>query len=301
MNLKQLAYLAALHKTHSFTQAAKQCGVSQSTLSGGIAALEATLGAALVERDKQHVLFTPLGQGVVARAAPMLAAGVDLQAYVASGANPLQGSVVLGAIPSIAPFLLTALLQKTKAQYPQLTVQLREMQTAPLLAALRDGALDLGLIALPYDTAGLAVQPLFQEPLMLIASAKDALAKIAQPTLANLVPERLILLEEGHCLRDHTLQSCTVQERSSAAIEASSLLTLVQMVNAGLGVALLPEMAVRSPLVQPLIDSGSLVAHAFAKPAPQRGVALVARATHTLGAAFDAVASLSQAARHMPV
>ncbi len=297
MNLKQLAYLAALHKTHSFTQAAKQCGVSQSTLSGGIAALEASLGAALVERDKQHVLFTALGQGVVARAAPMLASSIDLQAYVSSGANPMQGTVVLGAIPSIAPFLLTALLQKTKAAFPQLTVQLREMQTAELLAALRDGALDMGLIALPYDTVGLTVQPLFQEPLMLIASASDALAQVAQPTLAHLDAERLILLQEGHCLRDHTLQSCTVQERSSAAIEASSLLTLVQMVNAGLGVALLPEMAVRSPLVQPLIDSGSLVAHAFAKPSPQRGVAMVARATHTLQLAFDSLAKLSQAAR----
>lgn len=297
MNLKQLGYLAALHQSLSFTQAAKLCGVSQSTFSGGIAALEATLGAALVERDKQHVLFTPLGQDVVARAAPLLMASRDLKAYVRKGAEPMQGTVSLGAIPSIAPFVLAGLVQKTKLQFPLMRLQLRELQTADLLAALREGTLDMGLIALPYDTAGFTVQSLFNEPLMLIASVNDALARIAQPTLAHVDAERLILLQEGHCLRDHTLQSCSRQERSSAAIEASSLLTLVQMVNAGLGVALLPEMAVRSHLITPLIAGGTLVAHAFAKPSPQRGVALIARTTHTKTHEFEALVKLSKAAR----
>ncbi len=285
MNLKQLAYLAALHQTNSFTAAAKACGVSQSTLSGGIAALEATLGAVLVERNKgnnqQHVLFTPLGQGVVERAVPMLTAAHDLQAFVDSGNQPMQGTLMLAAIPSIAPFLLAPFVLQCQREYPKLKLQLRETQTETLLAQLRSGALDVGIIALPYDTTGLHVMPLYTEPLVLISAANDQLAGLVQPTLADLAPERLILLQEGHCLREHTLQSCSFAERHSSAIEASSLATLVQMVEAGLGVALLPEMAVRSRLVQPGIDGGTLVARPFAKPAPQRGIALVTRNTHS--------------------
>ncbi len=296
MNLKQLSYLTALHKTSSFTAAAKACGVSQSTLSGGIAALEATLGAALVERNKgnnqQHVLFTPLGQGVVARAAPMLTAAQDLQSFVDSGNQPMQGSLTLAAIPSIAPFLLAPFILAAQTQYPKLKIMLREQQTAPLLEHLRDGTLDMGIIALPYDTTGLHVLPLYNESLVLISAASDALAGVLHPTLAHLNPERLILLQEGHCLRAHTLQSCSFAERNSAAIEASSLATLVQLVEAGLGVALLPAMAVRSRLVEPGIAAGTLIAREFAKPAPQRTIALVTRSTHSQQRAFAELAIL---------
>ena len=290
MNLKQLTYLAALHKTSSFTAAAKACGVSQSTLSGGIAALEASLNATLVERDKQHVLFTPLGEGVVQRAAPMLAAAQDLQSFVDGGNQPMHGTLTLAAIPSIAPFVLAPFILAVQKKYPALKVLLREQQTEPLLQHLRDGTLDIGIIALPYDTAGLQVLPLYSESLMLLSSASDVLAEVMQPTLAQLDPERLILLQEGHCLREHTLQSCSFQERHTAAIEASSLATLVQMVEAGLGVALLPAMAVRSRLVEPGIDGGTLVAREFAKPAPQRTIALVTRNTHSQQQAFAELA-----------
>ncbi len=292
MNLKQLAYLTALHKTSSFTAAAKACGVSQSTLSGGIAALEVSLAATLVERDKQHVLFTPLGKGVVERAEPMLAAAHDLQAFVDGGNQPMQGTMTLAAIPSIAPFVLAPFILAVQKKYPLFKLLLREQQTEPLLEHLRDGTLDIGIIALPYDTAGLHVLPLYNEPLMLLSAASDELAAIAHPTLAHVDPERLILLQEGHCLREHTLQSCSFQERHSAAIEASSLATLVQMVEAGLGVALLPEMAVRSRLVKPGIDGGTLVARAFVKPAPQRTIALVTRNTHSQQQAFAELAML---------
>ena len=292
MNLKQLAYLAALHKTSSFTAAAKLCGVSQSTLSGGIAALETSLNAALVERDKQHVLFTALGLGVVQRAAPLLAASQDLQAFVDSNNQPMQGTITLAAIPSVAPFLLAPLITQLRQNHPTLKILLREAQTAALLEQLRSGTLDMGIIALPYDTTGLHVLPLFNEPLLLIAAASDALARSTQASLAKLQPERLILLQEGHCLRDHTLQSCSFAERSSAAIEASSLLTLVQMVEAGLGVALLPEMATKSRLVQPAVAQGALVALPFAKPAPQRSIALVTRVTHSKQQAFAEIAGI---------
>lgn len=294
MNLKQLHYLTALHSTLSFTLGAKQCGVSQSTFSGGIAALETALGAQLVERDPKHVLFTEVGLGVIERARPLLSAAQDLEAYADSANEPMQGQLTLAAIPSIAPFLLTPLILSVRQKYPKLRLMLREMQSAPLLAKLRDGSLDVGLIALPYDTAGLHLMPLFNEPLMLIAASNDELAAVAQPTLAHLDPNRLILLQEGHCLREHTLQSCSFTERSTAAIEASSLPTLVQMVEAGLGVALLPEMAVNSRLIQPALASGAIIARAFAKPAPTRGIALVTRNTHSRKQAFEAIAQLIQ-------
>lgn len=292
MNLKQLAYLAALHKTSSFTLAAKACGVSQSTLSGGIAALEATLNASLVERGTQYVRFTPVGEGVVARAGAMLTAAHDLQAFVDSGNQPMQGTLTVAAIPSVAPFLLAPFILAVQAQYPKLKVLLREQQTEPLLAHVREGTLDMGIMALPYDTTGLHVLPIYAEPLLLISAASDQLAGILHPTLADLEPQRLILLQEGHCLREHTLQSCSVAERSAAAIEASSLATLVQLVEAGLGVALLPAMAVRSRLVAPGIAGGTLVARSFAKPAPQRTIALVTRHTHSQQQAFAALAAV---------
>ena len=150
----------------------------------------------------------------------------------------------------------------------------------------------MGIVALPYDTTGLQVQALFSEPLLLIASPHDAIARARQASLTTLPAERLILLQEGHCLREHTLQSCSVSERATAAIEAASLLTLVQMVEAGLGVALLPQMAVKSRLVQPAIASGLLVALPFAAPAPQRGIALVTRSTHSKQQAFDELAEM---------
>jgi LysR family transcriptional regulator, hydrogen peroxide-inducible genes activator len=235
-----------------------------------------------------------LGEGVVARAAPLLAAAQDLQAFVDSGNQPMQGTLTLAAIPSIAPFVLAPFILAVQKQYPKLKVLLREQQSEPLLEHLRDGTLDMGIIALPYDTTGLQVLPLYSESLMLLSAASDQLAGILHPTLAQLDPERLILLQEGHCLREHTLQSCNFHERSTAAIEASSLATLVQMVEAGLGVALLPAMAVRSRLVQPGIDGGTLVARAFAKPAPQRTIALVTRNTHSQQHAFTELAGLIQ-------
>jgi LysR family transcriptional regulator, hydrogen peroxide-inducible genes activator len=292
MNLKQLSYLVALHQTHSFTLAAQQCGVSQSTFSGGIAALETMLGAPLVERDKHHVLFTPVGDGVVHRAQALLASAQDLQSYVDSSSQPMHGTLTVAAIPSIAPFVLARFVLAVQQQYPQLKLLLREIQTQPMLAQLRSGALDVGIIALPYDTTGLQVTPLYQEPLMLISAVNDPLAQRAHPTLADVEPERLILLQEGHCLREHTLQSCSFAERSEAAIEASSLATLVHMVEAGLGVALLPKMAVDSRLVHPSIQAGLLVARAFAKPAPHRGIALAARNTHPQQANIAQLAAL---------
>ncbi len=286
MNLKFLTYLLALHQTQQFTTAAKHCGVSQSTLSDGIAALEATLGATLVERDKQTLRFTDLGLGVVTRAQVIVTAAQDLQAYVETGNQAMQGSLTVAAIPSIAPFVLAPFVSTAQQQYPKLKLMLRELQTQTIMAQLRGGTLDMGIIALPYDTTGVTVLPLFQEPLLLITSANDPAADLAHASLTSLKPEHLILLQEGHCLRAHTLQSCNFAERSTAAVEASSMATLVHWVQAGFGVALMPNMAIHSPLVQAGVVAGTLFAKPFAPPAPLRTIAIAYRRTHSQQAAI---------------
>ncbi|MGE5539238.1 MAG: hydrogen peroxide-inducible genes activator [Gemmatimonas sp.] len=291
LSLRQLGYLVSLSETLNFTQAAERCHVTQSTLSGGLKELERFLGATLVERDRHRVLMTPLGSAVVARARALLAAAGDLLTFVGERAAPMSGTVGLGAIPTIAPFLLAPLIRAARAKYPELQIVLREEQTARLLAEVEGGRLDFALIALPYDTRTLRVKPLFIENLWLVAPIGDPLAGRAPLALDSVEADRLLLLEEGHCLREHTLQACGTQARktSGTGIEATSLPTLVQMVEAKLGVALLPEMAVKGGAL-----AGALVdARPLRRPAPHRTIALVARPTTGREQEFEALAALA--------
>lgn len=246
-SLRQLRYLVTLADTLNFTRAAQACFVTQSTLSGGIQELERVLGATLVERDRQRVVLTPVGHEIAARARGLLSMAGDLMAVAAASADPMAGLIRLGAIPTIAPFLLPPLLKAARIRCPDLRVALREDQTARLLERLRDASLDFALIALPWDTRGLRVLELFAEELWLIAAPGDPAARRARPTVDSLDPLRLLLLEEGHCLRRHTLSGCGLSETANpTGLEATSVPTLVQMVDEGLGFALLPEMAVRA-------------------------------------------------------
>jgi LysR family hydrogen peroxide-inducible transcriptional activator len=289
-SLRQLSYLVRLSERLNFTQAAEACFVTQSTLSGGIQELERQLGARLVERDRQHVRMTPIGAEVVERARVLLSMAADLVEHAARAAEPMTGLLRLGAIPTIAPFMLPALVRTAREHHPRLRIALREDTTVRLLQQLRDGALDFGLIALPWDTAGLRVRELFDDELWLIAAEGDPAAKPARPSVASLDPERLLLLEEGHCLRSHTLEGCGLTERANpTGIEASSVTTLVQMVEEGLGIALLPEMAVRAGL---LVGS-SVIARPIGAPAPRRRIALVARASTARGEEFEALAAIA--------
>jgi LysR family transcriptional regulator, hydrogen peroxide-inducible genes activator len=289
-SLRQLRYLVAIADTLNFTQAAQACFVTQSTLSGGIQELERVLGARLVERDRQHVALTPLGAEVVERARQLLSMATDLVEHVATAAEPMTGLLRLGAIPTIAPFMLPPLLREVRRRHPRLQIGLREDQTERLLERVRSGSLDFALIALPYDTAGLRVAPLFTEALRLIAPEGDPSARRARPTVGSLDHERLLLLEEGHCLRHHTLQGCGLAEVANATgLEATSVTTLVQMVAEGLGIALLPEMAVQSSL----LEGTGIVTRPIAAPAPTREIALVARATTAKTVEFDALASIA--------
>jgi len=288
-SMRQLSYLVKLSEKLNFTQAAEACFVTQSTLSGGIQELERQLGAQLVERDRQHVRMTPVGTDVVERARVLLSMAGDLVAHATRAAEPMTGLLRLGAIPTIAPYLLPVLLRTSRELHPRLRIALREDPTARLLERVRDGSLDFALIALPYDVSGLMSRELFVEELWLIAAEGDPAARRARPDVAALDPERLLLLEEGHCLRSHTLEGCGLTERANASgIEASSVSTLVQMVEEGMGIALLPEMAIRAGA----LNGTSVVARPIAAPAPRRGIAMVARASTARIAEFDALAGI---------
>ena len=272
--LKQLQYLVALSAQLNFTRAAEACFVTQSTLSAGLKELEDILGAQLVERDRQSVLMTPLGLDIAARARDIVAATQDLVDRAAGVAEPMCGALRLGVIPTIAPFLLPATLRLVRERYPRLRLTLREDLTVHLIERLNAGQLDLALIALPFATDTLLVEPLFDDPLWLVGRIDEPLLQSESPALTPPIVERLLLLEEGHCLRDHTLLACARRDQKSpAAVEATSLLTLLQMVESGLGLALIPEMAVNSRVA----DSPGLRARPLAAPGPLRTIALVAR------------------------
>ncbi len=273
-SLRQIRYLVTLADTLNFTRAAELCFVSQSTLSAGLKELESILGVQLVERDRQSVALTHAGTLVVERGRELLSAAEDLAEVATNTSAPMEGPLRLGIIPTVAPFLLPEIMPALRQGFPKLRLSLREDLTEHLLKRLRNRTLDLLIIALPYDTEGLITQVLFADEFWLAALPNDPAISGKKVVLPARVTERLLLLEEGHCLREHTLQACHRQELANAeGIEATSLLTLVQMVESGLGVALLPEMAVRHGILSHL----QTVARPLESPAPSRTIALVAR------------------------
>ena len=285
-SLRKLRYLIALAEHLNFTRAAQASFVSQSTLSTGLKELESTLGVQLVERDKQNVALTAVGEEVVARARQVLAAAEDLSDFASDASRPMQGQLRLGVIPTIAPFLLPSVMPALREKFPALQLALREDLTAHLLERLRNRQLDFALIALPYDTGELRVLPLFKDKFWLVGCEKDPAITGKAIQLSSNWTERLLLLEEGHCLRDHALQACSATEVANVdGMEATSLLTLVQMVASGMGVALLPEMAIHSGLLNNL----ALKSRPLAPPAPERVIALVTRSTSAHMAEFEAI------------
>ena len=287
-SLRQLGYFVALAKELNFTRAAQACFVGQSTLSAGLKELEDALGIHLVERDRQNVSITPIGLEVLERAKLILAASEDLVEYAGATGKPMTATIRLGVIPTIAPFLLPVVLPEVRKRFPDLKITLREDLTGNLLSRLAEHKLDFALIALPYDVSGLLVQELFDDHFWLVAKEGDPALKGKEVTLPAKMAERLLLLEEGHCLREHSLQACRRTDiRKAEGLEATSLLTLLQMVESGLGIALLPGMAVKSSL----LNNSQLVAKELASPAPKRVIALVARSSTAHTQEFNALAN----------
>jgi LysR family hydrogen peroxide-inducible transcriptional activator len=275
-SLRQLRYLVAVGEYLNFTKAAEHCFVGQSTLSAGLKELEDNLGVQLIERDRQNVSVTPVGQEIIARAKQLLASAEDMVEHAQSASKAMTGTVRLGVIPTIAPFLLPQVLPEIRKRYPNLKIALREDLTANLLQKVYDHQLDFAMIALPYDTEGLLVKELYGDEFWLAAKEGDPVFAGKEVTIPAKMADRLLLLEEGHCLREHSLRACRRTEVANAeGLEATSLLTLVQMVESGLGIALLPEMAIKSGILK----NTDLTARPLSAPAPKRGIAIVARQT----------------------
>ena len=291
-SLKQLHYLVAIANHLNFTRAAKACFVTQSTLSAGLKELERILGCRLVERNKQTVLMTPNGLEVARRAREILTSTQDLVETAVGSTQPMTGLLRLGVIPTIAPFLLPACLGPLRRRYPALRLALKEDMTGNLLTRIEAGTLDLALIALPFNTAHLLVRPLFDDELWLVALKSDPFLKAGSIALTPGLIDRMLILEEGHCLRDHALFACGAAPPAlHGGVEATSLLTLVEMIASGLGIGLVPAMAVNSGLTR----SARLVVRRLPMPRPKRTIALVARRTTTRSADLAALADTIQA------
>lgn len=242
--LRQLQFLIALRAEGSFVAAAEAVGVTQPTLSAGIKDLETTLGAVLVERGRAGAVLTPAGEEAVDRAARAMSEVEEMVRAVQAAGVPLSGTFKLGAIPTIAPFLLPRALPILKKEYPSLRLQMREDLTSRLVDALRMRTLDAAIIALPYEASGISTAPIAEDEFLVLTPDDHPLAKRNDLSPQHLKGEDLLLLEDGHCLRDHALSACKLApSRRSAEVGATSLHTLVQMVAGGMGVTLLPKIA----------------------------------------------------------
>lgn len=275
MNLRDLEYLVALAEHRHFGRAAAACYVSQPTLSTQVRKLESELGVHLFERGSRSVLLTWAGEQVLRRARVVLSEAADIKEIARRAKDPRSGTLRLGAFPTIAAYLMPHVLGEVRRQFPSLELLLFEKRTSDLIASLIDGALDAAVIAMPLHEDSLHVQPLFREDFLLAFPATDPLARSTGPaTGGDLVRPDLLLLEEGHCLRDQALEVCRMagaQERQG--FRATSLEMLRHMVASGVGITLLPRLAVSPPV--PVHEGVGL--REFAAPAPHRDVALVWR------------------------
>lgn len=275
-SLKQLKYLLAVSEWGHFGKAAAACNITQSTLSAGIQDLEYILDVQLFERTKKKVMVTEIGQAVIDKARLVLQATRELVEVVAGGTDDqtLSGNIKLAVIPTIAPFLLPPLLAQLRQHFPALQLYLREAQTEPALEELYNGRVDAVLMATPYPTAEVTMEPLFEDRFYLACLSGDKLAKYKHLKTKHLEGQPLLLLEDGHCLRQHALSACKLHSASySMPYQATSLSTLVQMVANGLGITLLPEIALKGGL----LTNTNIEIKAFAEKNIARTISLIWR------------------------
>ena len=272
--LKQLQYLVALKDAGHFGRAAEACFVTQSTLSAGIRELETLIGVVLVERTRRVVRFTPLGDRIADKARIVLREADELGDMARAAGRPLSGDMRMSVIPTIAPFMLPRILPRLRTNYPELKLFLREEPSGAACEGLHNGRTDCVLLALPYACGDVASALLFEDALFVAGTAAE-LGEDAPAIRARDIDEtRLLLLEDGHCLKDHALAACNRPEmRAEATMLGTSLHTIVQMVDNGLGVTLLPEMALKAGI----LDHTGLTARPLDADSPSRQIALVWR------------------------
>jgi LysR family transcriptional regulator, hydrogen peroxide-inducible genes activator len=289
LKLKDLRYLVAIADARHFGRAAAQCFVSQPTLSAQLKKLEDSLGVQLIECAPNNVSLTPVGEQVVARARGILEASDEVVTLARSQRDPLAGRLRLALLPTIGPYLLPHVAPGVRKALPRLQLQLYEYQTGPLLEKLHGGQLDLGILALPVELAGLESRELYREPFTVALPERHPLAARESVRVADLKGEKLLLLEEGHCLRDQALEVCSrVGVRDEQDFRATSLETLRQMVATGAGITLLPEFAGRGAYR----NARGVVLRPFAKPVPVRRIGAVWRKSSARLTAIEALCKL---------
>lgn len=286
ITLKQLRYFEALARHGHFGRAADACAISQPALSMQIKEMEDMLGATLFERGARQVRLTHFGEVAVERARDILRAADELGDLARASRERLVGRLRIGVIPTIAPYLLPKVMGDLSGRYPELEIHVRETVTPKLIQELRDGKLDTAIVALPISETWLSETPLFDENFVLVRSAGES--NLPLPSADSLREMRLLLLEEGHCFRDQALSFCNLQSAPPREVlDASSLSTLVQMVSAGMGVTLIPEMAV--PVET---RSASVSISRFQSPEPIRTVGMVWRQTSPLAGQLKEIAEV---------
>ncbi|MGX7926390.1 hydrogen peroxide-inducible genes activator [Tsuneonella sp. HG094] len=272
--IKQLQYLVALHEHGHFGRAADASFVSQSTLSAGLRELESLLGVTLVERSRRVVRFTPLGEQVVAKAHRLLREAEELSDLVQASGKPLSGELRMSVIPTIAPFMLPRILPRLRRERPSLKLFLREETSDHAVESLHHGRADCVLLALPFATGEIESAHIADDRLFVAFPKNDPRDPPAEIPASMIDQGRLLLLEDGHCLRDHALAACNRPDlRASATMIGTSLHTLVQMVDNGLGVTMLPEMAINAGI----LHETEVVARPLKGKAPTRQIALIWR------------------------
>jgi len=279
MNLRALQYFVKLADLRHFSKAAEACHVSQPTLSTQIMKLEEELGVQLVERSPKNIMLTPVGEEIVQRARLVLSDIDQIKAVARRSGNPADGVLRLGLFPTLAPYLLPHVVPTLRKRYPNLRLQMAEEKTDDILRMLRQGQLDAALLALPINDEGLELEVLFEEPFVLALPGGHPLAERGHITIDDLEGAELLLLEEGHCLRDHALEVCALADAHERVdFHATSMETLRQMVAADVGITLMPLLAVKPPIA----ETGNIVVRRFDNPAPSRTIALVWRGSSAI-------------------
>jgi LysR family hydrogen peroxide-inducible transcriptional activator len=294
VNIRALQYFVALADLRHFSRAADACFVSQPTLSTQIKKLEDELGVQLVERAPRKVMLTPVGREVAERARSVLRDLEQIKALTRRAVDPNSGVLRLGLFPTIAPYLLPHVVPQLRNRYPQLQLQLFEEKTADILVMLHQGKLDAGVLALPVEDERLERQLLFTEPFIAAMPAHHPLAKRERIDMDDLRGQELLLLKEGHCLRDQALEVCQLAgAREKVDFHATSMETLRQMVAANVGITLMPILAVKPPIP----STGNLALKQFSEPPPSRQLAMFWRKSSALG---DFISEISEVFSNLP-
>jgi len=289
MNLRAMHYLVTLADVRHFSKAAERCHVSQPTLSTQIRKLEDELDVQLVERSPRQVMLTEVGAEIVERARALLAEADAIKSIARRSRDPHSGTLRIGIFPTLAPYFLPHVVPEIRRRFPRLTLRLFEEKTEDVIGMLTRGRLDAGLLALPVDSEQLVTRKLFEEPFVLAVGEGHALTRKQRIRLEDLEHQELLLLEDGHCLRDQALEVCQLAgAHEQLDFHATSMETLRQMVAAGTGITLMPVMAIKPPVAH----TDNLVTRPFVEPPPKRTIALVWRKSSALGGFLNELADL---------